>query len=375
MLHVHRVERLEEWACLGEPWDALLAPDDAWAPFLDHAWFLNWFAAYAAGRTPRVLVARSANTIHGVLPLLASRTRLGGMPLHCLDSMANGHSPGTDLLARRGHEAEVVAAFAHALRELDADWDVATWTEVGAGAHLGALWDGFPSPLRHAQLQRQAPYIPLAGDWDGYRSSLSKNFQKVLRNNRNRIARAGHAEIELLESHDAIAAALPDLFAIGAKSWQGQAGSGMGSTPANHAFYTGLVETRAPRGQLRVWFLKLGGRRVAFEFHVVHGGIEFGLKTGYDPEFEDAGAGTFLDQSVVERLFADPTLREYDLLGDADFYKKRWTPHARPYRRLLAFGARVPGRLASLWTLRVKPALRQARDRGRRAETTPVETP
>ena len=375
MLHVHRVERQEEFACLGDAWDALLRPDDPWSVFLDHAWFTNWCAAFAGERALRVLVAASGGVVHGILPLLVSRSRLGGWPLRSLELMSNGHSPRADLIARPGHEATVIAAFEHDLREIDSDWDVATLAEIGAGASAGALWDAFPTALRDQQPQRSAPYIPLDGDWEAYRSGrLSKNFQKVLRNNRNRIARSGVATIECVETPDAVAAALPDMFAIGDRSWQGQAGSAVGSTAANRAFYTGLARVLAPRGRLRLWFLVLDGRRIAFEFHVVHAGVEFGLKTGYDPAFEDAGAGTFLDQSVVERLFADPRLREYDLLGDADFYKKRWTDCARPYRRLSLFNGRTAGRLASLWTLRLKPVLRQARDRARPATSAAVAT-
>src|SRR5262245_38919995 len=115
MLHVHRVDRLEEFACLGPAWDALLAPDDPRAVFASHAWFGNWFAAYAAGRSPYVLVASKGGIARGVLPLLASRTRLGGLPLRRLELWANGHSPCADLIAARGFESEVAAAFAHHL--------------------------------------------------------------------------------------------------------------------------------------------------------------------------------------------------------------------------------------------------------------------
>jgi CelD/BcsL family acetyltransferase involved in cellulose biosynthesis len=369
MLHVHRVERLEEIACLAPAWDALLAPDDPRAVFLTHAWFDNWFAAYADGRSPYVLVAAAGGVVRGVLPLLASRTRLGGLPLRRLELWSNGHSPCADLVAAPGFEADVATAFANHLLETDLAWDIATCAEVGAGARLEAVHATFPAHLRAAQAQRSAPFIPLDGDWETYRAALSKNFQRTLRNNRNRITRIGDAAIELLEEPDAIAAALDDVFAIGDKSWQGESGSAVGSNAANRAFYAGLVPALAPRRCLRLWFLRLAGRRVAFELHVVSNGVEFGLKTGYDREFESAGAGTFLDQSIVERLFAEPGLREYDLLGDADFYKQRWTPHARPYRRLTFFGTRTQGRLASMWTLRLKPVLRQARDLGRRAVT------
>ena len=87
--------------------------------------------------------------------------------------------------------------------------------------------------------------------------------------------------------------------------------------------------------------------------------IEFGLKTGFNRQYEKIGVGTFLDQSILERLFEDEALREYDLLGDFDFYKQRWTSQARSYYRITLYGGSWNARFAALWNLRLLPMLRQ----------------
>lgn len=377
MLQIHRVERLEEFASLRDSWNALLHPENPRAVFLSHEWMTAWFAAFGAGRSPYVLVASQGSNMRGILPLCAGRDRMAGLPARRLDLMANGHSPAADLIAAPGFEAAAAAAFANALLEGDLDWDVATCAEVPTGAAVDAVFDAFPAGLRLASVQRQSPYIRVAGPYDAYRSALSKNFQRTLRNNRNRIARAGTPEIEMFSTPETITARLDDLFAIGERSWQGEARSAVGSTPENRQFYGALVRELAPYGVLRLFFLKLDGRRVAFEFHVRSAGVEFGLKTGFDRAFEAAGAGTFLDQSIVEALFAEGRVHEYDLLGNADPYKLRWTQDVRPYRRLTLFGTRGTGRIGSLWNLRFKPVLRQARDLRRRtaAAGAPVAAP
>jgi CelD/BcsL family acetyltransferase involved in cellulose biosynthesis len=368
-LHIHRIESPEEWAVVA--WDHLLSPDDPCAPFSSPAWMRAWFAAFGGGARLHVLVARQGDAIRGVLPLCETRPRFAGIPLRSLELLSNGHSPCADLIAAVGKEAEVKHAFLRHLQDGDPTWDTLVAPEVRSGARLEALHTDFPALQRDVQLQRESPYMRLDGDWEALRGNLSKNFQRVLRNNRNRMSRAGRASIELVEEPDAMAAALADMFAIGERSWQGSEGSAVGSTAANRAFYTGLVHGLGPSGWLRLWFLRLDGRRIAFEFHVAHAGVEFGLKTGYDREFESIGAGTFLDQSIVERLCAEKRWREYDLLGNADFYKRRWTPHARPHRRLLFFGTRGSGRLLSLWNLRLKPVLKQVRDHARPATAPP----
>jgi len=373
MLHVHRIERLEEFDSVAPAWDALLRPDDPCAPFLGPAWIRTWFTAYGGDARLHLLVARDGDAVCGVLPLGEMRPRFAGIRLRSLELLANGHSPCADLVARPGFETAVRDAFVRHLQHDDPSWDTLTCAEVRRGAHLDAVHAALPILQRDAQLQRESPYIDLRGDWNAFRGNLSRNFQRVLRNNRNRMARAGRATIELLDDPSAITASLPDLFAIGERSWQGSEGSAPGSNAANRGFYAGLVRELGSRGWLRVWFLQLDGRRIAFEFHVAHAGVEFGLKTGYDRDFESIGAGTFLDQCIVERLFEERRWHEYDLLGDADFYKRRWTSLARPHRRLLAFGTRGTGRLVSQWNLRLKPILKHVRDHVRASAAPDTE--
>jgi len=48
---------------------------------------------------------------------------------------------------------------------------------------------------------------------------------------------------------------------------EGEGGSAIASDPALRRFYTEWGEMAADRDWLRLWFLRLGGRRVAFEYN------------------------------------------------------------------------------------------------------------
>ena len=359
LLTVQRIDSATGFAALRASWNDLLDPEDPYAIFSSHEWMSAWFAAYGSERTPCILTVQDDARLLGILPLHSGRSTHSGLPLRDLQLMANGHSPCADLLARPGYGRVVRQTLATWMRQNALQWDLAVLPEVGAGSQLARLPEAVSDATCGVQHQRSAPYIPLEDTWEGYRGRLSKRFVKVLRNNRNRVTRDATTEIELLENTDDILAALPDVFAIGEKSWQGDAGSAVGSNPENRAFYTELVRAFAPHGQLRLWFLKRNDERVAFEYHLKDRGVEFGLKTGFDREFEKIGIGTFLDQSILERLFDDPDLREYDLLGNFDFYKQRWTSLARPYYRITLYGGSWKARMAALWSLRLLPMLRQ----------------
>jgi CelD/BcsL family acetyltransferase involved in cellulose biosynthesis len=340
-------------------WNSLLDHSDPYSIFLSHEWFTAWFEAYGEGRTPYVLLVEEGHELLGALPLHRGPSRrlpLGGIDLQM---MANGHSPYADMVARPENARAVRDSLLTHLRTHALTWERTTLPELSGATHLARLTRFLPDSSCGIQQQRNAPYIALQGSWEEYRNRLSKRFVKVLRNNRNRVTRDAETRIECLRDRDAITAALEDVYRIGEKSWQGQSGTAVGSTPANRRFYAELVRLFAPQGRMRLWFLVRDGERVAFEYHLLNGGVEFGLKTGFDRRFEKIGIGTFLDQSILEQLFADSTLREYDLLGDFDFYKQRWTTTARAYYRVTLYGGGWTARARALWNLRLLPMLRQ----------------
>src|SRR5262245_56692401 len=282
MLAVRSIETAEGRSGFDREWDALLAPDDPCAPFLGHTWWNAWWGAYGAGRRAHLLVAEDAAGLQAILPLGARWTAAGRE----LDLTANGHSPLADLVCRQGREREAAAAFAKHLLETETAWTAAVFAEVRVGGAIHALYNQFPESRRLDQTQRHAPYFRVDTSWAELESGLSRNFRRALRNNRNRMARAGVVEVERVDAPVALLPALQDAFAIADRSWQGRAGSGIGSTAAERRFYTDVIRDLGARCQVRLWFLRLGDRRIAFELHVVHAGVEFGLKTGYDEEFE-----------------------------------------------------------------------------------------
>lgn len=359
MLTVRCVDSNQEFSALQRVWNSLLDPDDPYSIFLSHEWFTAWFEAFGEGRRPHILVVEDGPEVLGILPL--HRGDSGRLPLRGFDLqlMANGHTPFADLVARPEQARGVRECLATHLRNQALTWERTTLSEIAGRSHLAGLTRSVADSSCGIHHQRSAPYIPLQGTWEGYRGRLSKRFVKVLRNNRNRVTRDAETHIERLVDTASITTALDDMYAIGEKSWQGQSGTAVGSTVENQRFYDALVGRFAPQGRMRLWFLVRDGVRVAFEFHLVNAGVEFGLKTGFDRRFEKIGIGTFLDQSILERLFADDSLHEYDLLGDFDFYKQRWTTSARPYYRITLYGGGWTARARALWDLRLLPMLRQ----------------
>jgi hypothetical protein len=152
--------------------------------------------------------------------------------------------------------------------------------------------------------------------------------------------------------------ALQEAFGIEEAGWKGEAKSAIAMNPELKSFYTEWGELAAERGLLRLWFLRLDGRRVAFEYNVEYKRVLFCMKIGYDPALHPYSAGQILKAAVLERAFTDG-LREYDFLGVMDEAKGDWTSEGRPFNWLYVYNGSIPSRLHHAFKFTVKPLLKR----------------
>lgn len=117
---------------------------------------------------------------------------------------------------------------------------------------------------------------------------------------------------------------LEEGFTVEASGWKGERGTAIASTPASRAFYTEIAHWLASRGALRLGFLRLCGKALAFEFCIEEGSRHLSLKSGYDETYRSEAPGVMLRASMLERAFACG-LRRYDFLGKEDPWKMEWT--------------------------------------------------
>jgi CelD/BcsL family acetyltransferase involved in cellulose biosynthesis len=93
---------------------------------------------------------------------------------------------------------------------------------------------------------------------------------------------------------------------------------------------------------LRLIFLRLNGRAVAFHLALEHDGIYFPLKGGFDPAFRRYSPGQLIICETLERAFTIG-LRRYEFLGQDDDYKRRFTTRANELKLVQAFAPTLPG--------------------------------
>jgi len=331
-----------------QAWDALADRVGA-APFLRPGWIAARWRSFGRGRL-EILTAGSGGGLDAVLPVVH---RHGG-----IHAPSNWHTPQYGLLeALPGAGSGLIAGlFASAPH-------VALGFISSLTGEAGRFCDSAQAH-RYATLvraQERSPVVVLDGDWDSYSQSLSTSLRRDLRRCRRRLGEHGRVWLDVHEDVSRLGEAL-ELERLG---WKEQAGTAIASRPETQQFYTEVAHWAAQRGWLRLIFLRVDARAVAFQFALEDGAAHLGLKAGFDPEFRAMSPGRLIVEASLERAFAIG-LKRFEFMGTADAYKLRFANDA--YDRVLfqAFSPRPAGRVLHAAFAYGRPLAKRAQSEARR---------
>jgi len=241
-------------------------------------------------------------------------------------------------------------------------WDVMEMHQLAEGSRtldeLRATAEnaGFPTGIWRSDA---SPYLPLEGSTaDEYFASLGSKHRSNMRNRAKRLGKLGRVDMEVVTGERGLATALEDGFAIEAAAWKGQAHTAMRSDEAVRRFYTRLGHTAAQAGWLRLQFLTLDGRRIAFGYSLVYARKHYLLKAGYDPAFAPYSPFNLLCERLLRAAFEE-NLTEFDFLGADAEWKMRWTRSVRPHYWLFVFGRDARARFLHWTKFRLACVLRE----------------
>ena len=129
---------------------------------------------------------------------------------------------------------------------------------------------------------------------------------------------------------------MKDGLRLEAAAWKGKKGTAILSDSAATRFYLRLAKRLAQQGQLRLTFLRFGGKRIALNYSLQNKKTMYAVKIGYDPEYHAYSPGNMLLNLILKEACAGG-IEEFDLLGGDDHWKFDWTKDTRDYRWLFLF--------------------------------------
>jgi CelD/BcsL family acetyltransferase involved in cellulose biosynthesis len=359
-LSVDVISSSAEFLASQEQWDRLVAHSPIDHPFMSHVWLTTWWEAFSKREELRIFVVKSAGEWIAAAPMMIRRTSMYGVPVHRLEALVNSHSPRFEFPVRSRH-SEVYEAFWRAFSDPSAPWDVVVLPQfVATSQTLTALetitdsagwqsgrWIGPPSP-----------YVPLNCDYDELLGRLKAKERSNLRRRFNKLAELGDIEMEVVKAPSAVVRAISDGMRIEAAAWKARAGTAIISDlPVQH-FYSTFAERAADRGWIKLAFLRVNGKRIAFHYILDVDGVVYDMKMGYDPHHHTYAPGHTL-LTMILRDACESGRREFDFLGTDDAWKLVWTRDVRAHEWLFLFRDSYRGRLLYYLKFGVVPKLRQ----------------
>jgi CelD/BcsL family acetyltransferase involved in cellulose biosynthesis len=303
------------FASLAEPWDALHRRAGLLGPFSRFGWQFDWWRSLGGGRALRLVVARRAGEVVGILPLFEEER-----PVRTL-AFVGSRGGGSDYLDVIAPEAEVRRALLeHALRALKPD-----------AVELDDVLDGSPTvPLFHALARGRAtvterhpcPYVDL-------RSAPARRPRAETLGRRERWLGAlpGH-RVEVETSPSACTPFLLRFRRLHEARWRRDGGTQAFPDGRLWAFHARGLERLADAGRLRLWTMWAAGEAVAVAWTFDDEGRSLYYQGGFSP----AWSGRSVGQVLLARYLEDARRRglaEVDFLRGGEAYKWEWTRSAR----------------------------------------------
>ncbi len=361
-LVVERHDGREGFLKLRTAWNKALVTGPDPSPALEHDLLRLWIESFAPSAPLVTILVEQGDGVACGAALLLEETRLDGVPVRVLRTPTNAHSTrGGLLLGDTGTAA--IARFIDAVAQQD--WDVLELPDLPQD---GALVETLASALERAGMRlkkcapMQSPYIALPASMNELERRLDAHFRQNLRRRRRRLSELGEVTFESHRGVDGLDEALEAAFEIEAAGWKGRAGTAIRDRPETVAFYAGWARLLAREGRLRLNFLKVGGKRIAFHFAHVTRGRYLLPKCGFLESHREFSPGQLLMSEVLSQSIEE-SLETFEFLGHTMTWKRDWTPLVRHHISLRAFRRTLRGDAAFLVNGLLRPMASRLRRR------------
>jgi len=341
-------------------WDRLVEASGLSHPFMSHAWIETWWESFGGNNELRIFVVKDKGEWIGIAPMMVRKATMYGVRVRRLEALYNPHTTRYDFPIRERHD-HVIRSLWKAFSNPEAPWDAVVLQQFPSAS---PVLDVMEALARESGWKTgrwpgsSAPFLELDCDFTGLLSRLKRKERHNLRRCYNNLASVGEISLEIVSDRSQVAEAMKDGLRIESLGWKGTAGSAMASDGSVRQFYTNLAERAAQLGWLKLAFLRVGRKRVAFVYMLDVGGVLYAMKVGYDPDYRSYSPGQTLMMLVLKRA-CEEGRREFDFQGEKERWKLVWTRDSRLNPWLFMFRDRLRSRLLHHAKFSLLPAIRR----------------
>jgi CelD/BcsL family acetyltransferase involved in cellulose biosynthesis len=350
----------QRFAALKPVWNQVLERSQIRHPFVTHEWISAWWDNFQHTGMPYILTVKDGSSITAIAHLMLDRGTMYGYPVRRLHGMANVYTERFELLlGERPYEsAEALCAY---LKSHADYWDVFELRHVpadsptlaclpGLAEHGGCLAGRWPS--------MESPYVAIRDSWDDYYKGLKKVHRADMRKRMANLEQQGPVQMEVVQSDKHLEQDFADALRLESSAWKGAQGTAIESRPDSQAFYRHVISMAAENKWLRLYFLTVGGKRIAVRIALFLHNTLYMLKSGYDPQYAPWSPAHLLCDQMLREAW-DVKFAEADFLGNAERWKLSWSNGLRPHFYVFLFPPRPMPRLLHHLKFSLIPRLRR----------------
>ena len=359
-----RVSMLEsdgEFAALAQEWEKLHAGAKLASIFGSFDWQHLWWRTYGPGRSLKLLVARRAETIVGLLALHIETVKMLMFPVRRLRFVGTGGDTFPDDLGPvlgAGDESETARALAEAVMGIDG-WDVLLLTDMNPACPFTAAMEaaarGGRLPVQTGRSDRIA-FLDLPPTWDAWLQSLSGDRRYRIRNIRKKLNAAHRSRFFVWDDPATLDQGIDQLIKLHHKRWQSINMPHSFASPEYVGFHRAVMAACLARNRLRLYCLELGGQPAAMYYFYKFRDAVYLMQSGFDPDLSAVKPGQVLLGHIVEHAIGEGH-KVLDFLKGDHRYKDELATGERETRYVTAYRWR-PG--AGVYHLRrmILPAIK-----------------
>ena len=292
-------------------WEQILPASPNNSIFVTPWWQETWCRHFGDDADLRIVSVSAGDTVIGIAPLMVTAgtiTFLGDTDLF------DYH----EFIVVKGHEEGFYDSLWRYLMSLE--WNTLDLRSVQENStilkRLPALAAKEGVALEIAD-EDMAPVTSLPASWDEYVGGLAKKSRHELRRKLRRLESADSYRQYVLSDPESITEHMPDFFRLLRASSDEKKEF---LTPEREAFFVDIAVQLASRGQFKLYFLEVGGIRVAACICFDYAGSYLLYNSGYDPEFARLSVG-LLNKALCIRDAIQEGRSSFDFLRGTERYK------------------------------------------------------
>ncbi len=327
---IEKITNIEGFKNIKDDWNGLLEKCPIKSIFLTWEWLFTWWEHFGADKGLYILLAREADEIIGIAPLMIVAVKRFGMPFRMLRSLGMPDIDVAGFITKDGN-SNILANFCKEILAASKNWDICEFGEFPNDIFNPLeIVKNFPEKSYSFRIMpKRHSFIPTNGNWNDYYKSLAKHHRSSLRRKQRLFEDNKIVEYQRFNNGMVKPEHLNFIFNINAKANFPE----LYATEKLRGFHQALIKPDVLQKAVDFSFLLVNNVPIAFEYGFLFNGVYEAWRGAFEPDFRKFSPGSLIFLALLKNSNQAGHLGVDLLRGEHD-YKKRWRGYDRLYTLL-----------------------------------------